>query len=43
LVNYGYKLNHVEENHEAFVNQNIIAQSKTIAAQLKMPALTKII
>jgi malonyl-CoA decarboxylase len=42
LVNYGYKLNHVEENHEAFVNQNVIAQSKTIAAQLKIPALTKI-
>jgi malonyl-CoA decarboxylase len=42
LVNYGYKLNHVEENHEAFVNQNVIAQSKTIAAQLKIPVLTKI-
>jgi malonyl-CoA decarboxylase len=41
LANYGYKLNHVEENHEAFVNQNVIAQSKAIAAQLKVPALTK--
>jgi malonyl-CoA decarboxylase len=42
LANYGYKLNHVEENHEAFVNQNVIAQSKAIAAQLKAPALTKL-
>ncbi len=42
LANYGYKLNHVEENHEAFVNENIIAQSKAIAAQLKAPTSTKI-
>jgi malonyl-CoA decarboxylase len=42
LANYGYKLNHVEENHEAFVNQNVIAQSKAIAAQLKAPTVTKI-
>jgi malonyl-CoA decarboxylase len=42
LANYGYKLNHVEENHEAFVNQNVIAQSKAIAAQLKAPTLTKL-
>jgi len=36
LVNYLYKLNSVEENHEAYVNDNIVARSKSFAALLSV-------
>jgi malonyl-CoA decarboxylase len=35
LVNYGYHLDHVEENHEAFVNENKIAHAKAIRSILE--------
>ena len=34
LVNYLYKLNKVEENHEAYINDNVVARSKKFAALL---------
>jgi thymidylate synthase ThyX len=35
LVNYSYQLNAVEENHEAFVNENTVAVSKTFRNYLE--------
>ncbi|MGK0442889.1 MAG: malonyl-CoA decarboxylase [Pseudohongiellaceae bacterium] len=34
LANYLYSLNKVEENHEAYINENVVACAKTFSSLL---------
>jgi len=41
MVNYLYDLKHIEANHEAYVNEGIIAVSKTVRSMLSSSSKTK--